>query len=64
MEINQNILNLWFNIFFSAILSTNTSAWQGENGEMFQQQQKNIRPPRGVVVANGHGLECWKGVSR
>lgn len=40
MEINQNILNLWFNIFFSAILSTNTSAWQGENGEMFQQQQK------------------------
>lgn len=32
---------------------------QGENGEMFQQQQKK-RPPRGVVVAHGHGLECWK----
>lgn len=37
---------------------------KGKTGKCSNSNKKNIRPPRGVVVANGHGLECWKGVSR
>ena len=44
MEINQNLLNLWFNIFFSALFSTNknnTSAWsRGKRGNVPTATQK------------------------